>query len=154
MVLHYIELSKVMTVGNNMIIIYGYIICGYFLVIQCHLNDIFVYPNNQEILCKLFFVLKHKIRLLLILKCIIFEVAWNGGGLVTKSGSTLSTPRTIACQTPLSMGFSSQEYWSGLPFPSPGNLPDPGIKPWSPALQADCLPTKLQRKSKHGIHTS
>ena len=142
MVLHYIELSKVTTVGNNMIIIYGYIICGYILVIQCHLNDIFVYPNNQEILCKLFFVIKHKIRLLLILKCIIFEVAWNGGGLVTKSCSTLSTPRTIACQTPLSMGFSSQEYWSGLPFPSPGNLPDPGIKPWSPALQADCLPTK------------
>ena len=37
------------------------------------------------------------------------------------------------------MGFSRQEYWSGLPFPSPGNLPDPGIEPWSPALQADAL---------------
>ena len=41
------------------------------------------------------------------------------------------------------MGFSRQGYWSGLPFPSPGDLPDPGIKPRSPALQADTLPTKL-----------
>ena len=44
------------------------------------------------------------------------------------------------------MGFSRQEYWSGLPFPSPGNLPDPGIEPMSPALQADSLPTKLGGK--------
>ena len=44
------------------------------------------------------------------------------------------------------MGFSRQEYWSGLPFPSPGALPDPGIKPGSPALQADSLPTELWRK--------
>ena len=44
------------------------------------------------------------------------------------------------------MGFSRQEYWSGLPFPSPGDLPDPGIEPWSPALQADSLPTELQGK--------
>ena len=43
----------------------------------------------------------------------------------------------IAHQVPLSMGFSRQEYWSGLPFPSPGDLPDPGIEPESPALQAD-----------------
>ena len=46
---------------------------------------------------------------------------------------------TVAHQTPLSMGFSRQKYWSGLPFPSPGDLPDPGIKPRSPALQADAL---------------
>ena len=44
---------------------------------------------------------------------------------------------TIALQVPLSMGFSRQEDWSGLPFPSPGNLPDPGIEPGYPALQAD-----------------
>ena len=49
------------------------------------------------------------------------------------------TPWTIAHQTPLSMGFSRQEYWSGLPFPSPGDLPNPGIEPGSPALQADAL---------------
>ena len=46
---------------------------------------------------------------------------------------------TVAYQAPLSMGFSRQEYWSGLPFLSPGGLPDPGIKPRSPALEADTL---------------
>ena len=50
-----------------------------------------------------------------------------------------ATPWTVAHQAPLSMGFSRQEYWSGLPFPSPGDLPDPGIEPRSPALQADTL---------------
>ena len=44
------------------------------------------------------------------------------------------------------MGFSRQEYWSGLPFPSPGDLPDPGIEPGFPALQADSLPTELAGK--------
>ena len=63
------------------------------------------------------------------------------GSLVAKSYLTLATPWTIACQAPLSMGFSRQEYWSGLPFPSPGDLPDPGIEPGSPALHADSLPT-------------
>ena len=52
--------------------------------------------------------------------------------LVTKSSLTLETPWTAACQVPLSMEFPRQEYWSGLPFPSPGVLPDPGIKPASP----------------------
>ena len=47
---------------------------------------------------------------------------------------TLATPWTVACQAPLSMGFSRQEHWSGLPFPSPGDLPDPGIKPMSLCL--------------------
>ena len=51
-------------------------------------------------------------------------------------------PWTVAYQASLSMGFSRQEYWSGLPFPSPGDLPDPGIKPRSPALQADALPSE------------
>ena len=46
----------------------------------------------------------------------------------------LGTPWTVANQAPPSMGFSGQEYWSGLPFPSPGDLPHPGIEPWSPAL--------------------
>ena len=50
-----------------------------------------------------------------------------------------ATPWTLAHQTPPSMGFSRQEYWSGLPFPSPGDLPNPGIKPRSPALQVDAL---------------
>ena len=47
------------------------------------------------------------------------------------------TPWTVAYQASPSMGFSRQEYWSGLPFPSPRDLPDPGIEPGSPALQAD-----------------
>ena len=53
----------------------------------------------------------------------------------------LATPWTVACQALLSMEFSRQEYWSGLPFPSPGDLPDPGIELGSPALQADTLPS-------------
>ena len=67
----------------------------------------------------------------------------GGGGLVAKLCPTLSTPWTVACQATLSMGFSRQEYRSGLPFPSPGNLPDPGTEPKSPALQADSLLTEL-----------
>ena len=55
-------------------------------------------------------------------------------GLVAKSCPTLVTPWTVALQAPLSMGFFRQECWSGLPFPSPGDVPDPGSKPMSPAL--------------------
>ena len=65
---------------------------------------------------------------------------------VCVSGSVMSdsvTPWTAALQLPLSMGFSRQGYRSGLPFPSPGDLPDPGIKPVSPALHADSLLTEL-----------
>ena len=49
------------------------------------------------------------------------------------------TPWTVACQAPPSIEFSRQEYWSGFPCPSPGDLPDPGVGPGSPALQADYL---------------
>ena len=55
-------------------------------------------------------------------------------------------PWSVACQASLSMGFSRQEYWSGLPFLSPRDLPNPGIKPQSPTLQADSLPTEFQGK--------
>ena len=97
------------------------------------------------------------------------RLSWSGGGgLVTKSCLTLVTPWTVARQAPLSMGFSRQEYWSGLSFPSPGDLPNPGIEPGSPALQADswreswdgnvyarnsCMWTRLSRKS-HSTNTS
>ena len=53
-----------------------------------------------------------------------------------------ATAWTVAYQAPPSMGFPRQEYWSGLPFPSPGDLPNPGIEPGSPALQADALPSE------------
>ena len=58
------------------------------------------------------------------------------------------TPRTVECQGPLSMGFSRQEYWSGLPVPSPEDLPNQGIKPGSPMLQADSSPSELQGSPK------
>ena len=58
----------------------------------------------------------------------------------------LVTPWTVASPAPLSTDFSRQEYWSGLPFPSPEDLPDPGIKLWSPTLQADSLPSELSGK--------
>ena len=58
--------------------------------------------------------------------------------------SDSATLRTIAHQTPLSTGFSRQEYWSGLLFPSPGDLPNLGIEPRSPALQKDSLPSEIR----------
>ena len=60
-----------------------------------------------------------------------------------------ATPWTVACQVPPSMGFSRQEYWSGLPFPSSGDLPDSGIEPGSPVLLADALPSEPPGKSGH-----
>ena len=63
-------------------------------------------------------------------------------------GRLFATPWTVAHQAPPSMGVSRQEYWSGLPFPSPGDLPDPGIEPRSPALQADTLTSEPPGKVK------
>ena len=62
-----------------------------------------------------------------------------------------ATPWTVAHQAPLSMGFSKQEYWSGLPFPSPGDLPNPGIEPTSPTLQGDALTSEPPGKPKQKI---
>ena len=75
-----------------------------------------------------------------------------GGGvsLVAKSYPTLATSRTVACQPPLSMGFSKQEYWRGLPVPSPGDLLGPGVESRSPALQGDSLPTEFRGKPFQG----
>ena len=67
----------------------------------------------------------------------------GGGGLVAKLCLILATAWTVACQA-LSMGFSRLEYWNGLPFPFPGDLPAPGIEPSSPELQANSLTTELQ----------
>ena len=64
-----------------------------------------------------------------------------------------ATPWTVAHQAPLSMEFSRQEYWSGLPFPSPGDLRKPGIEPRSPALQADALPSEPPGKSPYAKGT-
>ena len=61
------------------------------------------------------------------------------------------TPWTVACQAPLSMGFPRQEYWSGLPFSPPGDLPDPGIKPASPALAGDFFTTQPSGKPQYQL---
>ena len=66
--------------------------------------------------------------------------------IIIQSCLTLVTPWTVAHQTSLSIGFSKQEYWNGLPFLSPGDLPDPRIETGSPALQAHPLPTELPGK--------
>ena len=75
--------------------------------------------------------------------CFEYCNAWKGlDWRLLKSLSHVrlfATPWTVAFQAPQSMRFSRQEYWSGLPFPSPGDLPDPGTKPRSPELQADAL---------------
>ena len=63
-----------------------------------------------------------------------------------------ATPWTIVYQAPPSMGFSRQEYWSGLLFPSPGELHNPGIEPGTPALQADALPSEPPGKPKLGVY--
>ena len=67
--------------------------------------------------------------------------------------STLVTPWTVAHQAPLSMRLSRQEYWSGLPLPSLADLPNPGIRLQSPALQTDSLLPKLPGKPNTYIHT-
>ena len=69
------------------------------------------------------------------MKSLTFDVFWP-------KNMTLSTPWTVAHQAPLSMVFSGQEHWSGLPCPPPGYLPNPGREPRSPALQADSLPSE------------
>ena len=69
--------------------------------------------------------------------------------MVAKLCLTLATPWTSALQAPLSMRFPRQEFWSGLPLPSPRDLPNPGIKPRSPALQVDSLCPELPGLGTH-----
>ena len=79
----------------------------------------------------------------------------HGGGLASASCLTLATSWTVAHQTPLFMGLLRQEYWSGLPFSSPGDLPDPGIKPMSPTLAGGFFTTEPPHSELlgHGICT-
>ena len=85
-----------------------------------------------------------------LLRCVL------GDGLIAKLCPTLATSLTVAFQAPLSMGFSRQEYWSGLSFPLPGDLPHPGIEPASratPALKAYSLPlSHIQCSLRRNIH--
>ena len=95
-------------------------------------------------------LLQHHSSKASVLRCSAFFMSCShicsSSSLAAKSSPTLAIPWTVALQVPLSMGFSRRQYWSGLPFPSPGSLPNPGIKSGSPALQADSLPTELQGK--------
>ena len=78
-----------------------------------------------------------------------FRLWWRRSEEMSLSRVRLfATPWTVAHQAPGSMGFSRHEYWSGLPFPFPGDLPNPGIEPVSPALLADALPSKLPGKQE------
>ena len=75
-------------------------------------------------------------------------------GVICSVLSDSATPWTVTSQAPLSMGFPRKEYWSGLPFPSPGDLPNPGIKtasPESPALAGGFSTTELPEKPKYYI---
>ena len=80
---------------------------------------------NESMICTKYGIFKQKVKVKSLSHVRLFAIPW-----------------TVVYQASLSMGFSRQEYWSGLPFPSPGDLPDPGIKPRSPALQAGALPSE------------
>ena len=84
----------------------------------------------------------------------MWDLQLYGGGIATQSCPTLCDPWTVAHQAPLFMGFSRQEYWSGLPLPSPRDLPNPGIEPGSPAFQADTLTSEPPGKPSTGIDRS
>ena len=122
-----------------------WIICVSFFVILTKDLSINFFLKNQHLTSLMFSIL-----FLFSNSLISFQLfpssACGGGSLVAKLCLTLVTPWTVACQTPLSMGFSKQEYWSGLPFSSPGDFPDPGIELGSLVLQADSLLTELQGK--------
>ena len=85
---------------------------------------------------------------LLLFWCILWSMGYMMMMCVLSRVWLFATPWTVACQAPLSMGFSRQEYMSRLPSPSPGDLPDPGVKPGSLALQADSLLSKPPGKPK------
>ena len=85
-------------------------------------SSLLSYKTNAGIKCSLFYTMKVKV-------------------IVAQSCLNLCHPWTVVHQAPLSMGFPRQEYWSGLPFPPPGDLPNPGNESSSPALLADSLPS-------------
>ena len=116
---------------------------------QTQLNNFtftFIYSNKGMLLSKAYFVLRNywmsKSNITL---CISVLWKWKCSSL--SCVWLFVTPWTVACQTPVSMEFSRKEYWSGLSFASPGDLPDPEIEPKSPVLQLDSLLSKPPGKS-------
>ena len=118
--------------------------------------------NKFWILKRLWYVrLKHVVPLSVIsddCSWAMLQLNWHlAVAVVVLSRSVLSdsaTPWTAACQVSLSMESSRQEYWSGLPFPSPRDVPNPGIKPWSPALQADSVLSEPPGKANQHPNTT
>ena len=112
----------------------------YCFVVSC----LFFFSHQIEIVCVGICVIK----ILQLYLCQSAVIAQNRGCAQLLSPVQLFViPWTVARQAPLSMGFPRQRYWSGLPFPSSGDLPDPGIESRSPALQADSLPAEPPGKS-------
>ena len=101
----------------------------------CLLRLLHCWQETQEIL----HLLSHKIKFIILT---ISSVQFENEMKLLSHVWLFVTPWTVAYASPPSMEFSRQECWSGLPFPSPGDLPNPGIEPGSPALQADALPSK------------
>ena len=98
---------------------------------------------KEGIGCIFRYLRHHHVEVNLALSCVVLKDRTRESESVSRSVFSDSvTPRTVARQPPLCTEFSRQEYWSGLPFTSPGCLPNPGIKPGSPALQADSLPAE------------
>ena len=95
---------------------------------------------------------RHKKEWVLKWPCIARVLVKKVKVLVSESCLTLLTPQAAVHQAPLSMGFSRKEYWSGLPFPSPGDLPDPGMEPKSLALQADSFMSEPPGKPPAGYY--
>ena len=77
----------------------------------------------------------------------------TGACVCSVTSNSSVTPSTLSCQAPLSMGFSRQESWTGLPFPPPGDLPDPGMEPVSPALAGRCFSTEPPGKPRSATLT-
>ena len=104
--------------------------------------------NNISLLCDITGGQKSKIKVLAgpLWEDPFLTLPASGGGLVAQLCPTLATPWTVARQAPLSVGFPRQEYWSGLPFHSPGDLPNPGIESVSPALAGRFFTTKPHGK--------
>ena len=107
--------------------------------IHCVKVKIFFPERKSEI------IVSHFIHLCQIYETymVVFPLNYSECRYVLSCVWLFATPWSVTCQAPLSMGFSRQEYWSGLPFPPPGELPDPRIEPRSPALQVDSLPLSL-----------
>ena len=110
------------------------------LAVQQTLKSLFQHHSSKApiLQCSAFLMVKHS-----------YPHMTTGKTMSVKSFSWVRlfvTPWTVALQAPLSMEFFRQEYWSGLPFPSPGDLPDPGIEPGSSTQQADALPSEPPQK--------